>query len=100
MKRAPIGRVGALCAPVTIQGADLGLCKICRAPGQVPRRRELQLGDVSLEIEMPMCAPCADELPYKILEALQSPIVRSMLKVLGVTFDLDLAAELGSKTAS
>jgi hypothetical protein len=68
-------------------------CKICREPGQVPRRRELHFGDVSIEIEMPLCAPCADELPTKMLEALQSPILRSMLKVLGVTFDLDLAAE-------
>lgn len=68
-------------------------CKICHAPGQVPRRRELHFGDVSLEIEMPLCAPCADDLPRKMIDALQSPMVRSLLRVLGVTFDLDLAAE-------
>lgn len=86
-----MSRPAHLIAPDTITGE--ALCKICREPGQVPRRREFHLGDISIEIEMPLCAPCADELPTKLIEALQSPMLRTVLKVLGVTFDLDLAAE-------
>lgn len=73
--------------------AESPSCKICHAPGQVPRRREFHFGDVSIEIEMPLCAGCADELPAKMIDALQSPMLRTVLKILGVTFDLDLAAE-------
>jgi len=73
--------------------AEAPACKVCNAPGQIHRRRELVFGDITIEIEMPLCADCAEELPVKLLNALQSPMVRAIMRTLGVTFDLDLAAE-------
>ena len=64
-------------------------CKLCGALGVCFRRVELTLGDVEIELSAPLCETCAADVPARVIEALDSPLTRSMLKVLG--FDLSLA---------
>lgn len=68
-------------------------CKVCGLEGQIHRSRELTFGDTTITIETPLCSDCADGLPLKVVEALQSPAVRVILKTLGIRFDLDEAAQ-------
>lgn len=63
-------------------------CKVCREPGVCYRNVELHIGDVSIEIEAPLCERDAEELPVKVLNATRAPMVRAILNTLGLRLEL------------